>query len=54
MSYDSHFYFGASMTSWIQYMTDKLWCDILCAHYIVADGTSTILLSILSRLVRII
>lgn len=51
MSYDSHFYF----TFWIQYMTGKLSCDILCPHYIVADGTSTILLSImLSRIVRFI
>lgn len=51
MSYDSHFYF----TLWIQYMTGKSSCDILCPHYIVADGTSTILLSImLSRIVRFI
>lgn len=51
MSYDSHFYF----TSWIQYMTGKSSCDILCPHYIVADGTSTILLSMmLSRIVRFI
>lgn len=51
MSYDSHFYF----TLWIQYMTGKLSCDILSPHYIVADGTSTILLSImLSRIVRFI
>lgn len=34
MSYDSHFYF----TLWIQYMTGKSSCDILCPHYIVADG----------------
>lgn len=51
MSYDSHFYF----TLWIQYMTGKSSCDILCPHYIVADGTSTILLSMmLSRIVRFI
>lgn len=51
MSYDSHFYF----TLWIQYMTGKSSCDILCPHYIVADGTSTILLSImLSWIVRFI
>lgn len=51
MSYDSHFYF----TLWIQYMTGKSSCDILCPHYIVADGTSTILLSIiLNRIVRFI
>lgn len=51
MSYDSHFYF----TLWIQCMTGKSSCDILCPHYIVADGTSTILLSMmLSRIVRFI
>lgn len=51
VSYDSHFYF----TLWIQYMTGKSSCDILCPHYIVADGTSTILLSMmLSRIVRFI
>lgn len=48
MSYDSHFYF----TSWIQYMTGKLSCDILCPHYIVADGTSTILLSRIVRFIK--
>lgn len=48
---DGHFYF----TLWIQYMTGKSSCDILCPHYIVADGTSTILLSImLSWIVRFI